>query len=248
MKSAAKVINFKYRNIKMMKSDLILRNPLRLMGHETDDILAPGQFGAVLAHAGIGKTALLVQLALNAMLRNKKVIHVSLGDPVHKVDLRYQELFQDLARQHEVPQINQLWESIQPNRFIMTFKAEGFSVPKLAERVNDLTSQNIFMPQMVIIDGFPFGESGRDPIAELKELARINGVFVWFTVHTHRHLTPGPDGMPLLLLHVADLFDLILQLDTKGSEIFIRTLKGGVGAATSSLSLDPETMLIKGNG
>lgn len=246
MKSAAKVINFRYRNIKMMKNDLILRNPLRILGNETDDILAPGQFGAVLAHAGTGKTALLVQLALNAMLRNRKVIHVSLGDPVHKIDLSYQELFQDLAKQHEVPQINQLWESIQPNRFIMTFKAISFSVPKLAERINDLTAQNIFIPQMLIIDGFHFGESGREPIVELKELAKLNGVYIWFTVHTHRHLPPGPDGMPVSLLHLADLFDLVLQLEAKGSEIYIQPLKGGVPAAASSLRLDPETMLIKG--
>ena len=51
----------------------------------TEDILPQGGFGAVLARAGVGKTALLVQLALNTMLRDKNVLHISLNDPVNKV-------------------------------------------------------------------------------------------------------------------------------------------------------------------
>jgi KaiC/GvpD/RAD55 family RecA-like ATPase len=81
----------------MFKNDLIVRNPLRRMGSETDDVIPEGGFGAVLAHAGVGKTALLVQLALNAMLRDRNVLHISLNDPVGKVSLWYQELFHHLV-------------------------------------------------------------------------------------------------------------------------------------------------------
>jgi ATP/maltotriose-dependent transcriptional regulator MalT len=41
----------------------------------------------VLAPAGVGKTAFLVQLALNAMLQEKNVLHISLDEPVTKVSL-----------------------------------------------------------------------------------------------------------------------------------------------------------------
>jgi len=130
----------------MLKKDLALRNPLRLIGKENQDILSKGGFGAVLARAGVGKTALMVQLSLETLLRGKNVLHVSLSDPVNKVNLWYQEVFQNLAKQYNAQQVNQLWESILHNRFIMTFKVEGFSVPKLAERMTDLTEQNIFTP------------------------------------------------------------------------------------------------------
>ncbi len=155
----AGVIYIKERYFTMLKKDLILRNPLRVMGYENDDILNAGEFGAVLARAGVGKTAFLVQLSLNALLRGKNVLHISLIDPVNKVSLWYKEVFNLIANQYKVDQIDQLWDSLLPHRFIMTFRVEGFSVPKLEERLSDLMEQNIFMPQMIIVDGFPFDES-----------------------------------------------------------------------------------------
>lgn len=230
----------------MLKNDLIVRNPLRRMGSATDDVIPEGGFGAILAHAGVGKTALLVQLALNAMLRERNVLHISLNDPVGKVSLWYQELFHHLARETQVRQIQQLWETILPQRFILTYKTEGFSVPRLDERLTDLLAQNIFHPQMMILDGLRFDESGRQPLCDLKALAVRHRMRVWFTVTTHRHEQPGSDGFPVQLLHVADLFDIVLELRPEGSEIHIRPLKGSPAPVDDApLMLDPSTMLIK---
>jgi hypothetical protein len=151
----------------MLKNELILKNPLRRMGYESDDILNKGQFGAVMARAGVGKTAFLVQLALNSMLREKKVLHISLDDPVKKVSLWYKEVFSRIATQYDIPQSGQLWDSVLPHRFIMTFRVEGFSVPKLEERLTDLIEQNIFKPDMMIIDGIPFEDSMSPDLANL---------------------------------------------------------------------------------
>ncbi len=232
----------------MLKKELILQNPLRLIGHGTDDILPEGGFGAVLARAGVGKTALLVQLALNNLLRNKNVLHISLDDPVKKVSLWYKEVFRHLTKSYDVKKINQLWEALLPHRFIMTFKVEGFSVPKLEERLTDLKEQNIFLPQIVFIDGFPFNETVRMPLSDFKDFAKNHSLHVWFTVRTRRHEKPGPDGMPAPLLDVADLFDVVIQLQPEGKEIHVKTLKGGpADSDRTALLLDPSTMLITNN-
>jgi len=232
----------------MLKKELILQNPLRFMGHGTDDILSEGGFGAVLARAGVGKTALLVQLALNNLLRNKNVLHISLDDPVKKVSLWYKEVFRHLTKSYDVKKINQLWEALLPHRFIMTFKVEGFSVPKLEERLTDLKEQNIFLPQVVFIDGFPFNETVRMPLSDFKDLAKNHSLHVWFTVRTRRHEKPGPDGMPAPLLDVIDLFDVVIQLQPEGKEIHVKTLKGGpADFEHTALLLDPSTMLITNN-
>ncbi|MBI9086344.1 MAG: AAA family ATPase [Desulfobacterales bacterium] len=228
----------------MVKNDLILRNPMRRLEQTADSILPQGGFGAVLARAGVGKTALMVQVALNTLLSGQNVLHISLNDPVNKVTLWYREVFRRLAETYDVHQIDRLWEDLLPHRFIMTFKVEGFSVPKLEERLADLTEQDIFKPQVVIIDGLPFDDTAVQSLSELKAFARSQGIKVWFTVLTHRHETRNPSGIPTALDSVVDLFDTVLALHPEGKEIHIRLLKGEKAEDTLRLQLDPGTMLV----
>lgn len=230
----------------MLKQDLLLRHPLRCLGYENDDVLSRGGFGAVLARAGVGKTALLVQLAINAMLRGRKVLHVSLHDPVGKVVLWYEELFHHLAEEHQIERRKALWEDILPNRFVLTFKVEGFSVPRLEERLNDLMTQEIFRPDMIIIDGLTFDDGVRDNLHILKALAERLALTVWFTVPIHRHLEEGRAGLPLPMVSVGDLFEVVLLLATEGNEIRIRSLKPSPSVEDiRACVLDPQSMLIR---
>lgn len=230
----------------MLRNDLITRNPLRLIGHESEDSLAQGEFGALLARAGVGKTALLVQLSLNSLLQGKNVLHISLQDPVNKVSLWYREVFSRISQQYDINQIKQLWDSVLPYRFIMTFRVEGFTVPKLEERLTDLVEQDIFIPRVMLIDGFPFDESARAPLTELKALAQKYGLHAWFTVRTHRHEEPDSGGIPVQLQQVDDLFEVAIHLVPDGKQVHVKTLKGiGTGTGHSDLILDPATMLIQ---
>lgn len=243
---SSRVIYIKERYLIMLKKDLIMRNPLRLMGYENDEILKAGEFGAILARAGVGKTAFLVQLSLNALLRGKNVLHISLEDPVNKVSLWYQEVFNLIAEQYKIDQINQLWESLLPHRFIMTFRVEGFSVPKLKERLSDLMEQNIFSPQLMIVDGFPFDGSVSQSLTDFKALIQNHRMPAWFTIRTHRHEEPGPGGIPMQLAQLSDLFEIAIQLLPIGKEIHVKAVKGADSFSKHlDLRLDPSTMLIK---
>ncbi len=246
---SSRVIHLKERSLVMLKQDLILRNPLRLLGKESDDILEPGQFGAILARAGVGKTALIIQIALNAMLRAQKVLHISLNEPVGKINIWYQEVLGRLAQKFQIPHLDQLWDTIVPHRFIMTFQAEGFSVPKLEERLTDLTSQNIFNPRMMLIDGLAFDQQAVAALQGLKQMAHRLSLPIWFTVTTHRHEAPAPDGLPVQLSAVQNLFEMAVALLPVEQTIQIKALKGCYQAeAQPPLHLDPETMLIQDRG
>nr|HID59975.1 cytoplasmic protein [Desulfobacterales bacterium] len=230
----------------MFKKELIFRNPLRIIGGESEDILPEGGFGAVVARAGVGKTPLLVQIALDSLLRTKNVLHISLDDPVKKICLWYDEVLRNIAHQYNVMQMDQLWEAILPHRFIMSFRVEAFSVPKLEERLTELTDQDIFLPQIIVIDGLPFDEAVKKPLSDLKVIAKDRSMRVWFTIRTHRHEKIGPHGMTGTLLHVADLFDVVIQLHPVKKDVHIKVLKGGLLASDQPpLVLDTSTMLIK---
>ncbi len=245
-----RLVYLKERSLNMLKNDLILRNPLRFMQKDPQKGLLPvGGFGAVLARAGVGKTALLVQIALNSLLEGWNVLHISLEDPVDKVNLWYTEVFNHIARQYNVKPANEIWDTLLPHRFIMTFRVEGFSVPKLDERLTDLVEQNIFSPHVIIIDGLPFDQTVRPTLVELKELSQRRGCHAWFTVRTHRHEIPDPRGIPTQMAGQVDLFNVILHLQPQDKDIHIRALKGqdDVGEQTG-LILDPATMLITETG
>jgi hypothetical protein len=242
----APVFYLRERNFNMLKKDLILRNPLRLLAHQNEDILNKGEFGAVIARAGVGKTALLVQLALNSQLRNKNVLHVSLDDPVSKVTLWYEEVFRNITQHYQIKQDDQLWEAILPHRFIMTFKTEGFSVPKLEERINDLTEQNIFLPQFLIVDGLSFADTDLNVLSDLKTLARQFDLRVWFTVKSHRHEIDSDADIPAPLAQFQDLFEVVMLLLPQENTIQVNALKGVPQPPDApQLYLDPATMLIK---
>ena len=240
------IIHLTYKDIIMLKKEVVYRNPLVNLGYEHEDILQNGGLGAVLAYAGVGKTALLVQVALNTMIREKSVLHVSLQDAVSKVDIWYHELFHNIAENFNEAEIKEYWDKIQPYRFIMTFRVESFSVPTLEERLTDLMQQNIFKPHTVIIDGLQFDEAGCGQLVLLKELAKKYAMRIWLTVHEHRNEAPAENGLPVSFQRVADLFDVIVQLEAKGDEVYIKALKGKSSAAKPhTLLLDTATMLMK---
>lgn len=242
----APVIHIKERNFEMLKNDLILRNPLRLLGTESHEALPAGGFGAVLARAGVGKTALMVQLALNSLLRDQNVLHISLNDPVRKVSLWYEEVFRNIAAQYDDVQTRRLRESILTHRFIMTFQAGGFSVPVLQERLTEFAEQDIFTPRMVLIDGLPFDESTHAMLVALKKLAKNENFHVWFSVRTHRQDASETQDLPPQFHPVADLFEAAIALMPEGNAIHIMALKGAAQERHRPvLLLDPASMLIK---
>lgn len=231
----------------MHNNDITLRTPLRFLESDNNqDILQDGGFGAILARAGVGKTAFLIQIALDYLLRNRNVLYISLNDPVEKVCLWYEEVYRNISKSWNKKQAQDQWDSLLPYRFIMTFKVEGFTIPILEERLNDITEQGVFSPHILVIDGFPFEEPDEKNLADLKNLVKQRSLKAWFTVRTHRHKEPGPDGMPVSLLTVKDLFDVIIQLQPIGSETHVNILKGATQTeGAPELLLDPATLMVK---
>lgn len=229
----------------MSENRINLKNPLKSLAFKTEEIVDQGEFGAIMARAGIGKTSFVVQLAIFAMARGKKVLHISLDEPVKKINVWYGEVFNNIAEKNSIEMINQNWETIIPNRLIMTLKLDGFTVPRLEERLGDLIEQNIFTPDTVVIDGFPFENSDRTMLEELKSLAEKMNFNVWFTVMTHRHEKPDATGIPPQLATTSDLFGAAIQIMPEDDKINLKVIKGDNDPSQAkSLHVDTASMLI----
>ena len=61
----------------MVKEELIQRSPVRVFMNSIHGGLRPGELGLIASPSGIGKTSVLVQIAMDKLLQDKKVIHIS---------------------------------------------------------------------------------------------------------------------------------------------------------------------------
>lgn len=231
----------------MLKKSMIIRDPLKLLGLEADETLAGGGCGAILARAGVGKTALLVQLAITSLLQEKRVLHVSLKDPVDKVDLWYKEVFNNMSKMHDLQSSNRLWDEMLPYRFILAFESSAFSLDRLMRKVEELRSQDIFAPQTIVIDGYSLNEAQSDDLTAFKDFTRSNALTTWFTIRGHRGKEPTPDAFAEKFARdYDDFFDAILQLYPDKDQIQVKPMKTEA-ASHPLLFLDPSTLLIREN-
>ena len=232
----------------MIKKQLILKNPLHSLGFETEETERPGNFGAVASRAGVGKTAFLVQIAISSLLKDKNVLHISIKNPVEKINLWYKEMFFNLTQSYDAKQSRELWESLLTRRFIMTFESENFDFSKLITRIDGLKAQNIFSPQLIIIDGLSSDESIRSDLTRLKSYAMQNAFAIWFSVRTHRHQTAEPLAILSQMCggECDNIFNMVIQLLPEKEMIQVKRLFPAPKTTQHPfLFLDPSTMMIK---
>ncbi|MBP7516748.1 MAG: AAA family ATPase [Desulfobulbus sp.] len=224
---------------------LVQQNPLRVlnMGRENN------QMGLVMARAGLGKTALLVQIALDAILRGKRVIHVSVGESIDKTRKWYDDILQSILQEHSVTQPHELMDMVARHRMIMTFKVAAFSRSRLEERLNDLILQDIFRPNVLIVDGFDFDGTSREALEDIKDLMDNMNMQAWFSAICHRgDQRVSPAGVPAPCHEIDDLFDMIILLKPeKDATIQLDIIRnyGEVVEGGTGLRLDPTTMMVK---
>ncbi|MDD5475565.1 MAG: hypothetical protein PHU03_03520 [Syntrophales bacterium] len=229
----------------MMRNGLAKNNPLRCLEQQEGAMLFPGGMGLVLSPAGVGKTAFVVQIAIQSMLAEKKVLHISLSDSIEKISLWYRELYQKYAAGQDLQQSEVTWQAMLPCRFIMTFKIAAFSVPVLEERLADLVKQGIFTPSVVIIDGLSLESNEEHQLSELKALAVRSGISIWITGNSSPDEDREPESLPSRLSTVSNYFEMILELNPGETGILVTGLKGvPYSYAKTGLYLDPSTMLI----
>lgn len=229
----------------MRKEDFITKNPLRILIPEAGQ----KRVGLVMARAGQGKTAILVQIGLDSLLRGKKVLHVSIGQSLEKTRAWYDEIFKDMVATAAIDDAAAIQEDIQRNRLIMTFMEAGFSKAKFEERLHDLVSQNIFRPDCVVVDGIDFATMELEELAGLRQAVAAQGLPGWFAGRYHRDDTQGSEGdIPPSCRAYAELFDIaiFLRMDPENKNLALTMVKDESGATKPGniLHLDPVTLMI----
>jgi hypothetical protein len=232
----------------MGKEELMLNNPLRALGLE-EKVKGDNQsLGLVMSRAGLGKTAILVQIALDSMMRGNKVLHVSIGESIDKAKSWYNDILSLITKGKKIENVHEVISEVLHNRMIMTFKETSFSQAKLEERLDDMVKQNIYKPECLIIDGYDFNENSREALIGLRKFMKEQGLkMVWFSAVSHREDNrKSADGVPAPCHEIDDLFETVLMIKPENNNMFLDIIKCASCAvdARMTLALDPSTMLI----
>ncbi|MFO7760071.1 MAG: hypothetical protein ACQES8_03800 [Thermodesulfobacteriota bacterium] len=235
----------------MLKEDFINKNPLRIISPLGRGDSSPKRMGLVMARAGMGKTAVLVQIALDSMFQGNNILHVSIGQKLDKATVWYDDMFRDIARIRDLENFKQIQEEIMPRRMILTFNVDSFTVAKLKERLEDLVEQNIFCPACVLIDGCDDSPSDAE-LLELRALMDNYGFDTWFSARNHRgDQRASETGVPAPYHNAEKFFDtvILLQPVKDGDRIAFNIIKDQkeVSKTDKNLHLDPSSLLITEN-
>src|ERR1044071_3194735 len=104
----------------MYRKDVNERSPMRVFEKSMHGGLGRGNVGVVAARAGVGKTPLLVQIALDDLLRDRRVLHISHEHAVDHVRAYYDEIFHDIAQAMRLEEPASVLLDIEPNRRIFS--------------------------------------------------------------------------------------------------------------------------------
>jgi len=228
------------------RKDLNERSPLRVFEKSIHGGLGRGNIGVAVGRAGVGKTAFLVGVALDDLMRGRKVLHVALNQPVEKIRGFYDEIFNDLAKSSGLTDVDRERLEMERNRNIHTYIGNAFSIPRLREGIAFLREHAHFQPDAVIIDDYDFGSAQPGDIGELRAVAKELDAEMWMSAVTHRDAHRNERGIPEPLARLEESVDVIVSMAHDGRAVHVRLLKDHDNPEVSELSiaLNPTTMLL----
>jgi hypothetical protein len=171
----------------MIRQEAILQSPLRVLDRSIRGGLGKGHLGVIMAPAGVGKSACLVQIGLDALLRGKPVLHVAIGQSVEHVAARCDALFDDLAERVALADRRGVRESIAHRRLIWSSREEAFGARGLDDALAAFRAHLGLAPSTILVDGFDWEEPGAAAtVSAVKASAARAGAELWMTARDAR--------------------------------------------------------------
>ncbi len=212
----------------------VAASPVRILEKMMGGGLGSGNLGVIMSRAGVGKTAFLIQIGLDAAVRQKNVLHIALGQTTEHVQSWYDALLKDLTLRIGNGISETMQAGIAKHRVIQSFADKTLDAARL-EHIIELYRENMqFIPDLIIIDGYNW--ELRSTVATAADLGAFKSsawrleAELWVSARTHRSETKDH---PLALTPPCNTFDELIDiaffLEPEGDEVDVRPLKSPSG-------------------
>jgi hypothetical protein len=222
------------------------RSPLRILAGSTEKGLGRGNLGALIARAGVGKTACLIHIAFDKIFQNGKIVHVSLQDGPDKVSSYYNVILAELVRALGLKDERETRTLVEKNRMILAYLNQSFDLRRLKENLKNLSEKTGFRADALIVDGLDFSKASAETFEAFKTLAKEYEAEMWFSALSHRHITEVNErGIPYPCHETDHFFSVIFQLQPMTSGVQMKLLKDHDRPVKreDAVILDPGTFL-----
>lgn len=232
----------------MFRKEINTQSPLRILEQSIHGGLGKGNLGVVMARAGIGKTAFMVQIGLDDLMRERDVLHVALGQQLEHVQSWYDALFSDLANLSNLDDRESVRMNVVRRRCIQAYVEHKLSAERLEKAVELYKTHLNLQPSAILIDGFDWEgpvAATASTLGAFKATAQRLGAELWMTAQTHRSTTPAhPESLTPPCNVYGGVIDVAVFLESVGDHVTVRILKdhGHAVPSTTHLELRPDTM------
>jgi hypothetical protein len=210
---------------------LIEKSPISLISHNQTSNLGNGELGCVFAETGCGKSAFLVHVGLDYVLRGVNVLHVSLGDSQLHIRGHYDTLYSELLKGTHQPESPYARASIERHRMVHSCLGRSFHFDDLRKILTDFSNLLDFHPAIVIIDDVNLVQTSAEG---WKTLAQEHGFRLWLSSTTANKPNDGT------------AFDTIVQLSAGKDSVHLQISKrDGKVLKDEKHLLSAVTMLLK---
>jgi hypothetical protein len=207
----------------MIRQEAILQSPLRVLDRAIRGGLGKGHLGVIMAPEGVGKSACLVQIGLDALLRQRSVLHVAVGQSVEHVSARYGALFDELAARVDLADRGGVRDSIAHRRLIWSSAEAAFGARAFDEALAAFQANVALGPATLLVDGLDWeAPAAADTLREVRAVAVRVGAEVWLTAREGRGL--GRDGR-LAAGRGDGTVDVVVLLEPLGRHARLRLAK-----------------------
>ncbi|MCA1951047.1 hypothetical protein [Gracilinema caldarium] len=231
----------------MVKQELIQRSPVRVFEKSIHGGLKAGEIGVIASRKGVGKTSVLVQIALDKLLQGKKVIHVSFSQHTDYVIAWYEDIFSEIAKKKNLEHALEVKNDLVKNRVLMNFNQDGVTSEQILRSLRAMIIDGGFKADALIIDGYDFSRATKERIAAVKEFAKELHLEIWYSCNIlPEESKTDKAAIPQILQDYSDLLDIIIVLEPKQDFVQFSVVKDRtiLNPTHLDLKLDTKTLLI----
>jgi KaiC/GvpD/RAD55 family RecA-like ATPase len=223
----------------MANQELFDKSPKRLFEKAAGSALSGGEIGLITAKKGLGKTAVLVQFGLDALVQGKSVAHVSFNQNASTVIDWYHDMFIELAKKKDILKPEELLAELVKQRFILNINQDVVSLAGMIRTLKAYAGSSK-KTDALFIDDLNLNKVQPEDLKAVSAYAKEAGIAVW--ISSTNESAELNAAAPAAL---QSLFDSVLHLAPKGNEIELQILKFREAKnVASSLKLNSKTLLI----